>query len=54
MKGDQVSDRNPFRDEIEQILVTYPRTRYAKVLIGMKQNLTDAEIAPLRRQRVSR
>jgi hypothetical protein len=40
-----MSDQNPFRDEIEQILLKHPRTRYAKVLIGMKQNLTDAEIA---------
>lgn len=40
-----MSDQNPFREEIEQILLEHPRTRYAKVLIGMKQNLTDAEIA---------
>ena len=40
-----MSDENPFRDKIEQILLKHPRTRYAKVLIGMKQNLTDAEIA---------
>lgn len=45
MEEDQMSDHNPFRDEIEQILLKHPRTRYAKVLIGMKQNLTDAEIA---------
>jgi hypothetical protein len=40
-----MSDQNPFRDEIERILLKHPRTRYAKVRIGMKQNLTDAEIA---------
>lgn len=40
-----MSDQNPFRDEIEQILLTHPRSRYAKVLIGMKANLADAEIA---------
>jgi hypothetical protein len=36
---------HPFREEIEQILLKYPRTRYAKVLIDMKQNLIDTEIA---------
>jgi len=40
-----LSEQNPFRDEIEKILLEHPRTRYAKVLIGMKRNLTDAEIA---------
>jgi hypothetical protein len=40
-----VHEKNPFREEIEQILLQHPRTRYAKVLLGMKQNLTDAEIA---------
>src|SRR4051794_14713550 len=40
-----MSDLNPFREEIEQILLAHPRTRCAKVLVGMKQNLTDAEIA---------
>jgi len=40
-----LSEQKPFRDEIETILLEHPRTRYAKVLIGMKQNLTDAEIA---------
>jgi len=43
--GGSLSEHNPFRDEIETILLDHPRTRYAKVLIGMKQNLTDAEIA---------
>ncbi|GAA1698893.1 hypothetical protein MMUR_26660 [Mycolicibacterium murale] len=33
------------RAEIEQILLAHPRTRYAKVLEGMKRNLTDAEMA---------
>ncbi len=33
------------RAEIEQILVNHPRTRYAKVLIGMRSGLTDAEMA---------
>lgn len=40
-----MTDRYPFREEIEQILLAHPRTRYAKVLQGMKQNLTDAEMA---------
>lgn len=40
-----MSDQYLFRDEIEQILLKHPRTRYAKVLIGMNQGLTDAEIA---------
>lgn len=40
-----MSEQNPLRDEIEQILLKHPRTRYAKVLIGMKHNLTDVEIA---------
>ncbi|MFI5509088.1 hypothetical protein ACIA48_16580 [Mycobacterium sp. NPDC051804] len=31
--------------EIEQILVSHPRTRFAKVLIGMRRGLTDAEMA---------
>jgi hypothetical protein len=39
-----MSDQSPFRTEIEQILLAHPRTRYAKVLIGMKYNLTDAEM----------
>ncbi|ORA16378.1 hypothetical protein [Mycobacterium asiaticum] len=38
-------ESNPFREEIEQILLKHPRTRCAKVLIGMKQNLTDTEMA---------
>lgn len=36
---------NPFKDEIEQILFAHPRTRIAKVLIGMRRGLTDAEMA---------
>jgi hypothetical protein len=36
---------SPFRDEISQILSEHPRTRYAKVLIGMSRGLTDAEMA---------
>ena len=39
-----MSFQNPFRAEIEQILLDHPRTRYAKVLSGMKQKLTDAEM----------
>ena len=34
-----------FRAEIEQILLAHPRTRYARVLEGMKQNLTDVQMA---------
>lgn len=33
------------RAEIEQILTDHPRTRYAKVLLGMRRGLTDAEMA---------
>jgi len=33
------------RAEIEQILVDHPRTRYAKVLIGMRAGLTDTEMS---------
>lgn len=40
-----MDDENPFRAEIEQILTEHPRTRYAKVLIGMRRGLTDAEMA---------
>lgn len=39
-----MADHNPIRAEIEQILLANPRTRYAKVLGGMKQNLSDAEM----------
>ncbi|MGE2734603.1 hypothetical protein [Mycolicibacterium vaccae] len=37
-------DPYPFREEIERILLGHERTRYAKVLRGMKQNLADAEM----------
>jgi hypothetical protein len=40
-----VTDSNPFRAEIELILAEHPRTRFAKVLLGMKRGLTDAEMA---------
>ena len=40
-----MTDANPFRAEIEQILVDYPRTRFAKVLLGMRRGLTDDEMA---------
>lgn len=36
-----MSDRNQFRTEIEQILLSHPRTRFAKVLQGMKDGLDD-------------
>ncbi|GJJ22552.1 hypothetical protein MTY414_62250 [Mycolicibacterium mageritense] len=36
---------NSIRAEIEQILINHPRTRYAKVLLGMRRGLTDAEMA---------
>jgi len=39
------SDGNPFRAEIEQILLAHQRTRHAKVLDGMKRGLTDAEMS---------
>jgi hypothetical protein len=40
-----VTDVYPFRGEIEQILCDHPRTRYAKVLLGMRRVLTDDEMA---------
>lgn len=33
------------RAEIEQILIEHPRTRAAKVLIGMRNGLSDADMA---------
>jgi hypothetical protein len=36
---------NPFRTEIEQILRTHTRTRYAKVFLGMERGLTDEQMA---------
>lgn len=36
---------NPFRSEMEQILIDHPRTRYAKVLLGMRRGLTDLEMS---------
>ena len=40
-------ESNPFRAEIEQILIDHPFTRYARVLRGMLEEprLTDAEMA---------
>lgn len=40
-----MADLNSFRAEIEQILTEHPRTRYAKVMLGMSRGLTDAEMA---------
>jgi hypothetical protein len=40
-----VTDSNPFQAEIEQILSDHPRTRFAKVLLGMKRGLNDVEMA---------
>ena len=40
-----MSHQNPFRGEIEQILLSHPRTRAAKVLAGMKRDLTNAEMS---------
>ena len=40
-----MTDSNPFRAEIEQILADHPRTRFAKVLLGIKRGLTDVEMA---------
>lgn len=37
--------RDSIRAEIQQILIDHPRTRYAKVLLGMLRGLTDAEMA---------
>ena len=36
-----MSDENPFRTEIEQILRTHTRSHFAKRLIGMDRGLTD-------------
>ncbi len=33
------------RAEIEQILIEHPRTRAAKVLIGMRNGLSDVDMA---------
>jgi len=43
--GDRRARVTTIRAEIEQILIDHPRTRYAKVLIGMRSGLTDAEMA---------
>jgi len=51
--GGSLSEHNPFRDEVETILLDHPRTRYAKVLIGMKQNLTDAAGEPVKPDRIT-
>jgi hypothetical protein len=40
-----MSNRNPFRDEIEQILSDHSRTRFAKVVLGMTRGLSDVEMA---------
>jgi hypothetical protein len=40
-----VSDQNPFRAEIEQILRAHTRTRYAKVFLGMTRGLSDDQMA---------
>lgn len=40
-----MSDQNPFRAEIEQILRTHTRTRYAKVFLGMTRGLSDDQMA---------
>ena len=40
-----MSGQNPFRSEIEQILLDHQRTRYAKVLSGMTRGLSDAEMS---------
>jgi len=49
---DRIRQPNPGREvfrlmrtEIEQILIAHPRTRYAKVLIGMRAGLTDTEMS---------
>lgn len=38
-------ESRPFGAEIEEILVGHSSTRFAKVLVGMKRGLTDAEMA---------
>lgn len=40
-----MTDTNPIRAEIEQILAGHPRTRFAKVMLGMNRGLTDEEMA---------
>ena len=38
-------DPNLFIEEIETILTGHPRTRFAKVLVGMRSGLSDNEMA---------
>jgi hypothetical protein len=42
---DRIRRHIDLRSEIEQVLINHPRTRYAKVLIGMRAGLSDAEMA---------
>ena len=37
--------QNPFRGEIQEVLRSNARTRYAKVLLGMERGLTDEQMA---------
>ncbi len=41
----QMSGQNRFRVEIEQILSDHPRTRFAKVVLGIRRDLSDVEMA---------
>ncbi|AGB26870.1 hypothetical protein Mycsm_06755 (plasmid) [Mycobacterium sp. JS623] len=43
--AEMMAEPNPFRAEIELILTEHPRTRFAKVLLGMRRGLTDGEMA---------
>lgn len=40
-----MSEADSFRTEIEEILADHPRTRFAKVMLGMKRGLTDEQMA---------
>jgi hypothetical protein len=45
VKETNVTKSNQLRPEIEKILADHPRTRFAKVLLGMNRGLTDADMA---------
>ncbi len=40
-----MASENRFRVEMEQILCNHPRTRFAKVLLGMRRDLDDVQMA---------
>ena len=44
-RGNQMASENRFRAEMEQILCDHPRTRFAKVVLGMRRGLSDVQMA---------